>query len=567
MKSKRCFHFDLKGRPIGKGCINGFRCYFAHPEDPEWDELPPGLQRTPGSAGKYHSYQRSRSKSPHRERAPRPRSRSRSLHRPRARSRSSSPSRHQRASASDSRMDSRAGPSDPYRGSRSSVASTPAPPYSAFSSASFAAPPPILPPPLLPAPPALPAAFITSEAAVAPKQPATSEEMKVMWEKVLPLMANCVEARKEHQDSQRNLQDFERMLQTPRYTVLITPADQQRVDRQLAELKALREEKGREVTAALHALKETNWWPVGPNQDEGAADKYRDLVQYALQLNSTAAEMYKEYVKKAHHAPAAPAPLLAVQIPAPESSSRPLKRRRLSSAAPALDPADAADLDTLRDKLEMLEDRIENIHNDVLTLETQNEEDIVARIESKLESFSLEPYDRAGPNSAGLELEQVDQRVKKATHEAGLLAQEVVNLMEESAALRSQTEALTKEREKDLEEMEQMQKAFQEYEEASTRDRAAMEALSTALKAYRDQPPAPASVPLDFLLTTIDEPVRDTVRAAVQPIVNNMTKELEETILKQDRETYGHLWGKIALTLKVVDAVSKVTPERTVSVS
>lgn len=146
-------------------------CKFAHPTDPEW-KISPESKRTPYSAGKYSNRRSSRSRSPRRFN--------------RARSRSTSPTRDRRASHSESRMDSRAGPSDSYRGSRSSVPShSPAPsrplppPFSA---------PPVLPPPSLPGPPPMPAAFSASEYRT-PK-PSTGPEMKVMWEKILPWVSS-----------------------------------------------------------------------------------------------------------------------------------------------------------------------------------------------------------------------------------------------------------------------------------------------------------------------------------------------------------------------------------------
>jgi hypothetical protein len=111
-----------------------------------------------------------------------------------------------------------------------------------------------------------------------------------------------------------------------------------------------------------------------------------------------------------------------------------------------------------------------------------------------------------------------------------------------------------------------MKQQLQDYENASNQDRATMEALSAALAAYRDQPPPATSVPLDFILTTIDGPIRDSVQSLVRPMVEGMVKDIEEKLQDQDGQLYGELWEKIALTLKVVDAVSKVTPPRPASI-
>ncbi|KAJ7709894.1 hypothetical protein B0H17DRAFT_1029666 [Mycena rosella] len=551
----RCYHYNSEGQPLRGGCFKGDSCRFPHPNDPEWEEasIPQSL------TSKYASYRSHRPSS--RSRSPRPSNRPHPHPHPRPRSPSPSPSRHRPASASTARMDSRAGASDGYRGSRSSVTSnSPAPPRHP---PAFAAPPP-LPPPPLPVPPSLPAAFSAPDAGAA-RKPSTREEMKVMWDRVLPIMADCVEARKVHQDALRNLQDFEKMLQTPRYTVLVKPEDKARVDHRLADLKAVCEEKARGVTTALNLLKETNWWPVGPNQDEGAAEKYRELIQYAGQLNITASDMYQAYMKKSLAAPASDlVPEPAVNIDPRDSTSRPLKRRRVSDAAeepPALDPADVIELEKLQDTVAGLDDRISNIHSDLIALQNQNEEDIEDIIDKKLESLSLEP--RGHPDSS--ELEQVDLRVKKNTQYLDELSKEVVVLMSDSAELQAQTERLKQEEDADRAEIEAMRVQFQAYEDASKKDRDAMEALSAALEAYRDQPPAPASVPLDFLIQSIDDPIRDAVRSVVRPMVEEMGQDLQQKMLSQDKQLYTEIWGKIALTLKVVDAVSKVTSPGPVS--
>ncbi|KAJ7940627.1 hypothetical protein B0H13DRAFT_1939012 [Mycena leptocephala] len=548
----RCFHFDGDGHRLTQG-YHSSGCKFAHPDDPEWVTARPPPPRTP-------------SKYPIRNRDSRSRS-------PRRRSRSPVPSsyssRHRRNSTSDPRMDSRPGPSRPT-GSRApgSVTShSPAPsrqlasPFPPPLPVSHALPPPP-PPPSLPFPPSLPPAFTASD--TAPK-PASPEEMKVMWEKVLPLMATCVEARKVHQDSQKDLHDFERMLQTPRYTTLLTDADKERVAQKLVELKAARDQKGKEVTNALSALKDTNWWPVGPNQDEGAAEKYRDLIQYALQLDKTASEMYQAYVTKTLNAPApvsasGAVPQTAVDV-SPHDSARPLKRRRVSNAAddaaPSLDPADVAELEKMRERLESLDERVAEIQNDLMSLETQNADDIFAQIDARLEGFSLEPRDHAdGPSSS--ELKRVEESVKKTNKDIDDLGLEIALLISETEKIRTQSELLDKEREKQNADFAAMKLQFQALEESSKNDQETIFTLTMALEALTKR--APPSLPLEFIVRAIDEPIRDAVQSAVRPMVDNLAKDLDEKIVKQDAETYGHLWGKIALTLKLVEAVHKVTP-------
>ncbi|KAJ6547574.1 hypothetical protein B0H19DRAFT_1166399 [Mycena capillaripes] len=561
--STRCFHFEDDGRPIDPSSHHhqaNSICKFSHPNDEEWLSASPARRRFhPNPPSKYPSFSRrdhdSRSRSPHRS--------------VRGRSRSRSPiSRHRRSDTSESGMDPRR---DGYRRASGSIASNSPAPSRQPKQPSFYAPPPPTsaapppPPPALPIPPSLPAIFTASD--VAPK-PSTQEVMKVMWDKLLPLMADCVEARKVHQDSQKELQGFERMLQTPRYTTLVTDAEKELVSQRLAELKAARDEKGKELTAALNALKDTQWWPVGPNQDESAAEKYRELIQYAVQLNNTASEMYQAYVTKSLNAPASgAAPETPANVAPQESSSRPLKRRRVSNAAddtPAIDVAEVAEIEQ---KLMTMEERIGELQNDLFSFETQNEEDILAQIDAKLESFSFDPPDHPGGPSSS-ELQRVEQNVQKTNKDLDDLGQVVASLITESNSIRTQDELLDKEKQKHLEELTAMQLKFRALEESSRTDQETFSALNAAFKALAaQQPPSPPSLPLEFILRAIDEPIRDAVQSAVRPMVEDLEKDLKEKMAKQDAETYGQLWGKLALTLKVVEEINKVTPAPSPAVS
>ncbi|KAJ7219285.1 hypothetical protein GGX14DRAFT_355541 [Mycena pura] len=109
-----------------------------------------------------------------------------------------------------------------------------------------------------------------------------------------------------------------------------------------------------------------------------------------------------------------------------------------------------------------------------------------------------------------------------------------------------------------------MQQRLKAYEEASRKDQESMMALSRAFELLQQQrPPPPPALPLEFILSEIDEPIRNQVRSVVRPMVDKLAKDVAEQIDKQDEKTYGQLWGKIALTLRVVDVVSKVTHGRT----
>ncbi|KAJ6630813.1 hypothetical protein B0H10DRAFT_1983231 [Mycena sp. CBHHK59/15] len=589
-KYARCHFFNEEGKSIRPGCPRSAKtCHFAHPEDPEWASLVRrGSKRA--SESKYSSsrhYPRDKSRSTSPRRSTRARSRtpprgptasqyrrasgsdpskmdsqpSASGTSPRrsTRVRSRSPPRepstahYTRASGSDTpKMDSRPSASDSYQRAsgpsfHSARLSSPPPPPPASESA----PPSHAPPSALPVPPPPPPAFSSASTGTT-KTELTQEEMRVQWDAILPLMADCVHARKEHQECLKELQDFERMLLTPRYMVLVSNTDSKRVDQQRAEMKARCDAKSRQVTAALEALKEINWWPVGPNGEEDAATKYQELTKYAMELNETAVEMYKAYAAAAHKPSAGTSAETAMDVDPPESSARPLKRRRLSGAVEDVSIQDGAELERIRDRHVDLEERIFTLRDDLVAWDDENQEDILTQVEAKWQSFSLQP---SKPSHTSTHT-QLEQSVSNTDKEIVELGKEVAALILQGEEVKSELEALKRGKAQDLEEMAALQQRLEAYEEASERDRKTMEALNAALAAYRDRPPSPPSLPLDFILRAIDEPVQDSVRSTVRPMV----EDLKEKMVKQDAQTFDELWDRLALTFKVVDAVRKVAP-------
>jgi len=236
-----------------------------------------------------------------------------------------------------------------------------------------------------------------------------------------------------------------------------------------------------------------------------------------------------------------------------DANTRPLKRRRISNVVddpPLSDPADVAELCQMQDRLDLFESRICDLEDQITRL---NQAD------------PLEPNDADPPStSINPALKQVTDGIEKIDADIIKMNDELVPLIAKSDDLRVQTEALEKAREKDADEIAAMQQRLGAYEEASRKDEESMKALSRAFELLQQQRPSPPpSLPLDFILSEIDEPIRNQVRSVVRPMVEKMEQDVAEQIDKQDEKTYGQLWGKIALTLRVVDVVSKVTHGRT----
>ncbi|KAF7363456.1 hypothetical protein MSAN_01001400 [Mycena sanguinolenta] len=397
------------------------------------------------------------------------------------------------------------------------------------------------PPPMISLPPSLPAALMASE--TAPKL--STQEMTVMWEKILPLLATCIEARKSYLDSDKDMQNFEAMLSTSRFKQLGTDADRARVEQERTRLTGARDEASKEFTKSLHALKDTAWWPVGPNQDDGAAEKYREIIR-----------------TRARGATPAPPVDGPSQQQRESSDPRPLKRRRVSDAAddaPALDTASVAELESIQTDVQRLEDQVAEIQNELHTFQTTAMDDMANQIQARMEGLALDAQGIAS-TGGGADLDGLRTTTTETSKNVDELAVMVASLMEQSETLGKKEEALRNEVEQQKVQFAAMQTQFDAFQREIDQDKDTLRALTTAFEKLEAQQPPPApTLPLDFILAAIDEPVRDTVQSIVRPMVDDLDRDLKEKIANQDKETYGNLWAKIGLTLKVVNAVNNVT--------
>ncbi|KAK7014855.1 hypothetical protein R3P38DRAFT_2997988 [Favolaschia claudopus] len=575
----RCFHFD---NDTGKRVSNGFHsdaCRFAHPADSNWDQARPAapsrIRQRDFTPPRRH-YDSQSAAYTH----PRSRSRTRS-HRyspePSARRERREPSEDRRGRR-DPSVDRKRGSSMDRKREPSMDRSKP-PPLPVVLPPPLPRPPPV-PAPMAPPPPPAPPPSLTRPD---PPAPASREpERKVMWDQILPLFANCVDLRKGLQDAQTDLSDYERMLETPRYTSLCTDAERERVDAERVRLQTVLDAKKTDLKAAVDALKATSWWPVGPEWDN--ADKYNELIEYAKSLKQLTEGVYETYVTKKQNVPSNAAP------PPPQASSdandnRPLKRRRVSDAAEVSAPLNAIDvteLEQMRDRTDKLNDLILDLQNDVVALDDSTRQLVVDEVEARMEELALEVGEEGtrGGGSKPEELQKVEQTLNKTTQDMGVVAGEIANLMAESETFRAQTEALKAEMEQQQKQIAALKEQFEVIEKTTMFDQEALVALIAAFDKIQPpsapQPspssastsappptsaliPSTSSLPVDFIMTTIDEPIRDIVQSIVRPLVDDLGRDLKEKIAQQEKETYGQLWGQVGLTLKVVEAVNKAT--------
>jgi hypothetical protein len=107
---------------------------------------------------------------------------------------------------------------------------------------------------------------------------------------------------------------------------------------------------------------------------------------------------------------------------------------------------------------------------------------------------------------------------------------------------------------------QQLERRFQDYVAEREKDRRALEALQAALAAHVAHPPSPPRslrMPTqDYVLNLIEEPLLEVVYAGVKPLIDSLRNDVEDMLVKQNTEMYETLWGKLSLTLRMVETIS-----------
>jgi len=83
-----------------------------------------------------------------------------------------------------------------------------------------------------------------------------------------------------------------------------------------------------------------------------------------------------------------------------------------------------------------------------------------------------------------------------------------------------------------------------------------MDALEKAIELYTSKAPN-SLLTQDHLLHFIQEPVLDMVRESVQPLIEDLRRQVQEMLQNQSQEMYKTLWGKLSVTLQMVETISQ----------
>lgn len=337
--------------------------------------------------------------------------------------------------------------------------------------------------------------------------------------------------------------------------------DKQTLSAELTKLESRREETKKVLDEKISRLVKSNSWPISPRTEaeEGELDRHQEMVKYVEELKDTATEMNRVLNDiRGRKFPAERERTTPTDVGLTVDSARPLKRRRLSDNEQPATTTATDEMDVLRDKLLDLEARFSSFENDLTEHNQELMQEVKAYIEGKVEEIASPAKDVSAddPNDSH---DRVYQEINRMGGEVVELAEEMGALLLRTNAQETETTILQREIKASKKEYLSLERRFKDYVEQREKDHRAIEALQAALAAHIAHPSPPRSpcIPTeDYVLNIIEEPLLDVVHSTVKPLIDNLRTEVEDMLRNQNTEIYQTLWGKLSLTLRMVETIS-----------
>ncbi|KAG6909704.1 hypothetical protein DXG01_015906 [Tephrocybe rancida] len=427
-----------------------------------------------------------------------------------------------------------------------------APPPSSSTTAppiSHQPPPPKQPPPIPPVP-TPPAALLKK-----PTPHRNAEQSLIIWEERIKALAEATDSRFQLTNVETDITQTRLLINTSHYPSL--PAEgKARIDDELAQLERKRDNLKKQRDDIVTKLIKADSWPAIPLSDaeDGELGKYNEMVANVTQL--------KEQVDSIN--------TMLMQLrgdddamdvdPHEGPSSRPLKRRRGAEGDVPPEPErgpSAEELEAMSDKVAELETRFAAFANELTVQNANTYDDVEAQIETHLEEFAAD-LERRAPLG-----EQVYAGVKGNLDQTGAeveeLAVAIAELMDQANQQKIEMAAARARIATSKEQYAEMQQRFESLQSDREKDRKTIAALEQAVQTYIDTPagpPAPGPTH-DQLVELLEEPLVDLVRATIRPVMEQLRQQVQEMLTVQNAAMYKALWGKLSMTLRMVESISK----------
>lgn len=105
-----------------------------------------------------------------------------------------------------------------------------------------------------------------------------------------------------------------------------------------------------------------------------------------------------------------------------------------------------------------------------------------------------------------------------------------------------------------------MKQRLQTYQDEREKDLKEINALNATLSAYMNRPSTPPPAPEfkpEYLMESLEDHLQQSVRFGLQKKVEELRTSIQIMLVTQTKETYGPLWDKLTLVLRMVNAISE----------
>lgn len=261
-------------------------------------------------------------------------------------------------------------------------------------------------------------------------------------------MTDCLRNEKHLKQLRKDVAEAKRNM-TRQRAETVPEETQKKQKANLAELESQRDDMEKTVENGISRLVKSKSWPMAPQPgaDEGEVAKSQEMINYLNGLTDKAAEMYKVLLDiRERNAPPPTGPTTNMDVDPQESSSRPLKRRRLSESAPStqVQPRPSPlEIEALRDRVLNIEARFSAFKNDLDVHDAELVEVMEERVDAKLEALQLDEI--APPTVSQDEYREVQENVKKTGADMDELAVEITDLITRTTAQEAEKSTIRQE--------------------------------------------------------------------------------------------------------------------------
>ncbi|KAJ3744616.1 hypothetical protein DFH05DRAFT_1524238 [Lentinula detonsa] len=295
---------------------------------------------------------------------------------------------------------------------------------------------------------------------------------------------------------------------------------------------------------------------ISVEQQEGKTHELQQLASELDQKLAEAAALKKEVENKSSVPSVPPIASRDVDFETLPGSS---KRRRTTNGYEDTAAASAAqakeEIIGLHATLQEVSERVSTIENNIAAQEIEVQEVMQAyRGQGEAGESSI-------VNPLEARVNHIQDQMDDIATNLSELSEWIAEIYQNNDSITERHEDIIAKKEEEEAEIRKLLLRIEEHEQNRAKDKSEIEALSAALMAYCEKPVSPPSSPFnpETMVSDMEEQIRELVRNAIKPHIEETRTGLSQDLQKHDSEIYGSLWSKLSMTNKIIAAVSQAT--------